>query len=110
MTAASRTRLDAELIDRLKDAVSSSTPPLFGEQAVTKTHRRGWLVRRVLLVADVLGLTGAFLLAELATPSSGGVNAIGRGEECLARLRRGLGRPRLEEPAPSGVPRKPCGE
>ena len=30
------------------------------------THRRGWLVRRMLLLADVLGLSTAFFLAEMA--------------------------------------------
>jgi exopolysaccharide biosynthesis polyprenyl glycosylphosphotransferase len=44
------------------------------------------LVRRVLLAADVLGLTGAFLLAELAAPSSGGLNAVGEKEEWLLFL------------------------
>ena len=32
--------------------------------AVTKPHRRGWLVRRVLFAADVIGLLAAFWLAE----------------------------------------------
>lgn len=86
MTAASRTLLDAELIDRLKDAVSSSTPPLFGEQGDTKTHRRGWLVRRVLVLADVVGLSGAFLLAEISSPSSGGLNVLSQGGEWLLFL------------------------
>jgi exopolysaccharide biosynthesis polyprenyl glycosylphosphotransferase len=31
-------------------------------------HRRGWLIRRALLAADVLGLVVAFLIAELALP------------------------------------------
>jgi exopolysaccharide biosynthesis polyprenyl glycosylphosphotransferase len=30
------------------------------------THRRGWLIRRMLLLADVLGLSTAFFLAEIA--------------------------------------------
>src|SRR2546423_1141151 len=28
-------------------------------------HRRGWLIRRALLAADVIGLVGAFLATEL---------------------------------------------
>jgi len=86
VTTASRTPLDAELLARLKDAVSSSPPSLFDPSGTTRAHRRGWLVRRVLVLADVVGLTGAFLLAQLATPSSGGVNAIGRREEWLLFL------------------------
>jgi FlaA1/EpsC-like NDP-sugar epimerase len=82
----SKTALDAELFARLKDAVSSPTPPLFDPSGTARTHGRGWLVRRVLLVADVLGLIGAFLLAQLATPSSGGVDAISRREEWLLFL------------------------
>jgi exopolysaccharide biosynthesis polyprenyl glycosylphosphotransferase len=33
-------------------------------------HRRGWLVRRALLAADLLGLMVAFLVAELALPGA----------------------------------------
>jgi exopolysaccharide biosynthesis polyprenyl glycosylphosphotransferase len=33
------------------------------------THRRGWVVRRMLLLADVTGLTAAFLLAEVVAGS-----------------------------------------
>ncbi|MHB8468721.1 MAG: exopolysaccharide biosynthesis polyprenyl glycosylphosphotransferase [Gaiellaceae bacterium] len=36
--------------------------------------RRGWIVRRALLAADLLGLTVAFVLAELAFGFSGGGN------------------------------------
>ena len=34
------------------------------------SHRRGWLVRRALLAADLLGLMAAFLIAELALPGA----------------------------------------
>lgn len=86
MTAASRTLLDAELIDRLKDAVSSSTPPLFDSSGTARPHRRGWLVRRVLVLADVVGLSGAFLLAEISSPSSGGLNVLSQGGEWMLFL------------------------
>jgi exopolysaccharide biosynthesis polyprenyl glycosylphosphotransferase len=33
-------------------------------------HRRGWLVRRALLAADLLGLMTAFVIAELALPGN----------------------------------------
>ena len=36
------------------------------------SHRRGWLVRRALLVADLVGLSAAFLAAELLFGLSGG--------------------------------------
>ena len=68
MTTVSKTPLDAELLARLKDAVSSSTPPLFDSSGIAKAHRRGWLVRRVLVLADVAGLSGAFLIAEISSP------------------------------------------
>ena len=86
MNTITRTPLDAELIARLKDGASPSAAPLFGLSEGARPHRRGWLVRRVLLAADVIGLTGAFLLAELATPSSGGLNAVGQKEEWLLFL------------------------
>src|SRR4051794_22042515 len=35
-------------------------------------HRRGWLIRRVLLLADVVGLTAAFALAELLSATGSG--------------------------------------
>ena len=39
-----------------RDVVTISKP---------RRHRRGWVIRRVLLVADVVGLIGAFVAAEL---------------------------------------------
>jgi exopolysaccharide biosynthesis polyprenyl glycosylphosphotransferase len=46
---------------RAEAAVSERTPFV---------HRRGWLVRRALLAADLLGLMVAFLVAELALPGA----------------------------------------
>ncbi|MGD0272860.1 MAG: sugar transferase [Gaiellaceae bacterium] len=86
MTTVSNSPLDDELVARLEDEISSSASPLFGASPVARAHRRGWLVRRVLLAADVLGLSGAFLLAEFAAPSSGGLNAVGQKEEWLLFL------------------------
>jgi len=63
-----KTPLDAELLARLKDAVSSSPPSLFDPSGTGRAHRRGWLVRRVLVLADVVGLSGAFLIAEISSP------------------------------------------
>jgi exopolysaccharide biosynthesis polyprenyl glycosylphosphotransferase len=44
----------------------------FLERVAAKKHDRGWLVRRVLLAADVLGLLGAFTLAESVLASTTG--------------------------------------
>ena len=86
MTTVSNSPLDAELVARLEDEISSPASPLFGASPVAGAHRRGWLVRRVLLAADVIGLTGAFLLAQLVAPSSGGLNAVGQKGEWLLFL------------------------
>jgi exopolysaccharide biosynthesis polyprenyl glycosylphosphotransferase len=40
-------------------------------------HRRGWLVRRMLVVADVVGLVAAFLITELLFRGSGVVDEVG---------------------------------
>jgi exopolysaccharide biosynthesis polyprenyl glycosylphosphotransferase len=37
----------------------------------TTTHRRGWLVRRMLLLADVIGLSIAYAVSRLALPTPG---------------------------------------
>jgi exopolysaccharide biosynthesis polyprenyl glycosylphosphotransferase len=50
-----------------------------------KIRRRGWLVRRLLLLADVLGLSMSFLLTELLRGGGGGAvgNTFGLREEVL---------------------------
>jgi exopolysaccharide biosynthesis polyprenyl glycosylphosphotransferase len=40
-------------------------------------HRRGWLVRRLLVAADVVGLVAAFLITELLFRGSGVVDEVG---------------------------------
>jgi exopolysaccharide biosynthesis polyprenyl glycosylphosphotransferase len=50
----------------LEDVVDAKTVRILERRrARGESHRRGWLVRRALLVADVVGLTGAFALAEV---------------------------------------------
>lgn len=66
-----------------KTTGASLSAPLLRSPPVAKAHLRGWLVRRVLVLADALGLFGAFLLAQLAAPSSGGLNAASQTEEWL---------------------------
>ena len=46
-------------------------------------RRRGWLVRRALLVADVVGLTLAFALAQALSQGAGLLNDLGTGYELL---------------------------
>ena len=40
-----------------------------GEVAVPSPRQRGWLMRRLLLMADIAGLTTAFLLALMLSPA-----------------------------------------
>jgi hypothetical protein len=49
------------------------TRELVERRRLALAHRRGWLVRRMLLLADVLGLLAAFFLAEVLI--DGGVQA-----------------------------------
>jgi exopolysaccharide biosynthesis polyprenyl glycosylphosphotransferase len=86
VTAVSDPPLDAELTALIENGISPSATSLLGTSPVARAHRRGWLVRRVLLIADILGLAGAFLLAELAVPVSGGRNTVGNEEEWLLFL------------------------
>src|SRR4051812_16971943 len=46
------------------------------------SHRRGWLVRRMLLLADLLGFAGAFLIIEAVYGAgSGAANTLRPGVE-----------------------------
>lgn len=49
----------------LVDLVDDHTRALIRGRRFGKTHRRGWIVRRVLLAADIIGLVLAFALAEI---------------------------------------------
>src|SRR5689334_19401381 len=51
--------------------------PAFRSEASPRRMRRGWLVRRALLVADGVGFLGAFLLTELLFIGDGLVGGIG---------------------------------
>lgn len=58
----------AELIDEreaLRDAVGERTIEILEHRRLSKAHRRGWFVRRLLLTADLAGLMIAFLCAEV---------------------------------------------
>ena len=68
MNAAERTALldGAVLHDEMAAAVNPRTLEIVDRRRKTAiVKRRGWLVRRMLLLADVLGLACAFLAAEL---------------------------------------------
>jgi exopolysaccharide biosynthesis polyprenyl glycosylphosphotransferase len=69
--------------EALEDVVGGRTLEILEERRLARTvHRRGWLVRRLLLTADMLGLILAFTAAELifAGSSSG---SLGIGFEAL---------------------------
>jgi len=56
----------AALYDEMTSVVGDRTLEILEQRRRTATvRRRGWLVRRMLLVADVLGLVAAFALAEV---------------------------------------------
>jgi exopolysaccharide biosynthesis polyprenyl glycosylphosphotransferase len=67
-----------QLFDEMTASIDERTLEILDHRRRTAVvRRRGWLVRRALLLADLLGLAGAFLLAELvsaaATTGSDGV-------------------------------------
>jgi exopolysaccharide biosynthesis polyprenyl glycosylphosphotransferase len=78
MNATERAALlqSAALFDELHTAVDERTLKILDRRRnAAVIRRRGWLVRRALLVADMLGLAMAFLLAETFHPPS--VNGVG---------------------------------
>jgi exopolysaccharide biosynthesis polyprenyl glycosylphosphotransferase len=63
----------AEIYEEMHSVIDDRTLEILDRRRKTAVvRRRGWLVRRVLLVADVVGLALAFLLAQLAFGRSGG--------------------------------------
>jgi exopolysaccharide biosynthesis polyprenyl glycosylphosphotransferase len=56
---------------RLIDAVDNRTRAILERRHELPYKRRGWLVRRMLLIADVVGLTLAFMLAEFFARPTG---------------------------------------
>ncbi len=64
-----RARLELESLqsgDRIIAAVDERTREIIERKRPSTFKRRGWLIRRLLLLADVVGLTSAFVLSELA--------------------------------------------
>lgn len=72
----------------LQDVVSERTRELVERRRVGHVRRRGWLVRRALLAADVVGLVTAFLVAlSMAGPDPAApVDRLGAYAELLAFL------------------------
>jgi exopolysaccharide biosynthesis polyprenyl glycosylphosphotransferase len=68
----------------LLDTLDARTRAVIEHRRRTRTPRsRGWLIRRMLLAADVTGLTGAFLAADVLFGSSGRSDAVGLRTEFL---------------------------
>ena len=68
MNATERSALvqGALFYDQIASAMDDRTLEILERRRSTSTvHRRGWLVRRMLLAADLLGLTVAFIAAQL---------------------------------------------
>jgi exopolysaccharide biosynthesis polyprenyl glycosylphosphotransferase len=55
-------------VEELYNALDPRTADLLRRRGTSSVRRRGWLVRRALLGADLLGLSVAFIVAELAYP------------------------------------------
>jgi exopolysaccharide biosynthesis polyprenyl glycosylphosphotransferase len=72
-----------QLFDEMTASIDERTLEILDHRRRTAVvRRRGWLVRRALLLADVLGLASAFLLAELVSaPATPGPNAVSRTTE-----------------------------
>jgi exopolysaccharide biosynthesis polyprenyl glycosylphosphotransferase len=88
MTGAERAALHqgAVLYDEMTAAVDERTLEIVDRRRRTALVRgRGWLVRRMLLAADVLGLAGAFLVAQLVL-APGSATGIAREAEYLIFL------------------------
>jgi exopolysaccharide biosynthesis polyprenyl glycosylphosphotransferase len=76
-------RLAPGALEAGQPALALIEPPA-GRKAL---RRRGWLVRRMLVIADVVGLAAAFILAEvIAGQTAGSGNAIHGAYEYLALL------------------------
>jgi exopolysaccharide biosynthesis polyprenyl glycosylphosphotransferase len=72
------------LLEPLLDVVDERTRELLEHRRTALPKRRGWLVRRMLLVADVLGLALAFFVAVEVFGTSGPGNRLAAGGEYLA--------------------------
>jgi exopolysaccharide biosynthesis polyprenyl glycosylphosphotransferase len=86
VNAAERTALlqRTDRLDELRLAVDDKTLEILDNRRRTATvHRRGWLVRRMLLGADVIGLLVSMLFAEWVVSANSNVGAVDAVTETL---------------------------
>jgi exopolysaccharide biosynthesis polyprenyl glycosylphosphotransferase len=70
------------LLGQLTDALDERTLEILERRRRSaKIRRRGWLVRRMLLLADLVGLTAAFLVSQLIFGSYGAEDRVGQTSE-----------------------------
>lgn len=82
MTAGGEASLTDALL--LRAAATTTDAPLPARTHPARGRSRRWLVHRVLVVADVMGLLGAFALAEvLSAHHAGSSNRVGMGGEIV---------------------------
>ncbi|HZS23731.1 MAG TPA: sugar transferase [Gaiellaceae bacterium] len=73
-----------EAYDEMTQAVGERTLEILDRRRRTAVvHRRGWLVRRMLLAADLVGLLAAFLLVEWFARHRGSLGAVDMRSEIL---------------------------
>ena len=66
-----------EMYDEMTATVDDRTLEILERRRRTAVvKRRGWLVRRMLVLADLLGLATAFLIAELASALTTGPDLV----------------------------------
>jgi exopolysaccharide biosynthesis polyprenyl glycosylphosphotransferase len=73
-----------ELYDEMHAVVDDRTLAILERRRRTAViKRRGWLVRRMLLLADVVGLAAAFVIADLMTNLGSGPDQVSRSTEYM---------------------------
>ncbi len=72
--AAEETLAPQRLLAELEQLVGERTRDLLERRRQSSVRRRGWLVRRMLLLADLLGLIVAFVAAHLILPTKAGTH------------------------------------
>src|SRR5439155_2805468 len=76
-----------EIYDEMTATVDDRTLEILERRRRTAVvKRRGWLVRRMLVLADLVGLATAFLIAELASSLTTGPDQVSRTTEYLLFL------------------------
>jgi len=76
-----------EIYDEMNATVDERTLQILDRRRRTATvHRRGWLVRRMLLAADLIGLVAAMLLAEWVVTQHEGLGVVDMRTEILTFL------------------------